>query len=204
MPAEGAGTRDGNQWAPAECDVSILRPNWFWSRGCDERILSLAALTEIYYLSIGRSANLLLNITPDDHGAIPEAQMKRLAEFGEDIRARFGKPLAMMSGALTETTGSLVLTLGGQKTVDHVRLCEDIRGGERVRKFQVMGLRPDGTWNTLVSGSQIGVRQVIPFTPIVVNKVKFSIIESLAPVTVVDFSVFHVDRPVPAVAFRKG
>lgn len=203
MPAEGAGTRDGNQWAPAECDVSILRPNWFWSRGCDQNVLSLAALSEIYYMSIGRSANLLLNITPDDHGAIPEIQMKRLAEFGEDIRARFGKPLATMSGALRETSGSLVLRLKGRQTVDHVRLREDIRGGERVRSFQVMGRRPDGTWSTLAAGSQIGVRQIIPFTPVVVTEVKLSIIESAAPASMVDFSVFHVDRPVPEAAYRK-
>ena len=74
-PKEGAGTPDGNQWCPAECDVSILRPRWFWSPGSDARILSLDALLEIYYMSVGRGVNLLLNVAPDDHGQVPPAQI---------------------------------------------------------------------------------------------------------------------------------
>ncbi len=50
-PKEGAGNPDGNAWRPAECDVSILRPNWFWSEGSDRRILSLDDLVEIYYIT---------------------------------------------------------------------------------------------------------------------------------------------------------
>ncbi|MEI8080003.1 MAG: discoidin domain-containing protein, partial [bacterium] len=204
LPAWGGGVREGNWWAPAECDVSILRPNWFWSPGSDARILSLESLMEIYYMSVGRSANLLLNITPDDHGAIPDAQMKRIAEFGDDIRARFGKPLASTSGALKETTGSLAVSLDGKKTVDHVRLREDIRGGERARKFKVLGRKPNGIWSTLVSGSQIGASQIIPFAPIEVTELKLEMLESVAPVSVLEFSAFLVARPVPALAYREG
>jgi alpha-L-fucosidase len=200
----GPGACDGNLWAPAECDVSILRPAWFWRPGSDARVLSLEALTEIYYLSLGRSANLLLNITPDDHGVIPEAQMKRLAEFGDDIRARFGAPLATTSGALKDSTGSLALELDGEKTVDHVRLREDIRGGERARQFKVLGRKPGGTWATLATGSQIGARQIVPFAPIRVTELKLEVLTSIAPVAVQEFAAFHVDRPVPALAFRAG
>ena len=97
-PAEGAGSPTGNIWCPAECDVSILRPNWFWSAGSERRILSLDDLVEIYYMSVGRGVNLLLNITPDDHGQVPEAQVRRLKEFGDEITTRFGKPLAATKG----------------------------------------------------------------------------------------------------------
>lgn len=204
VPKEGAGASDGNLWAPAECDVSILRPSWFWRPGSDARVLSLAALTEIYYLSLGRSANLLLNITPDDHGVIPEAQMKRLAEFGDDIRARFGHPLAVTSGALTEPVGSLSLSLGGETTVDHIRLREDIRGGERVRKFKVSGRTTGGEWFTLTTGTHIGARQIIPFAPKAASELKLEIIESVGPASIQEFAAFHVERPVPALAYRNN
>lgn len=200
----GPGSSTGNLWAPAECDVSIIRPNWFWRPGSDAQLLNLASLTEIYYLSVGRSANLLLNVTPDDHGVVPAAQMQRLAEFGDDIRARFGAPLGTTRGLLPYLTGSLVFKLGGAMTVDHVRLREDIRGGERVRKFKVTGQKPDSGWITLASGSQIGARQIIPFAPAFVSELKLEIIESVAPPAIQEFAVFHVTRAVPPLAFRDG
>jgi alpha-L-fucosidase len=204
IPAFGAGTATGNLWAPAECDVSILRPNWFWRPGSDGRVLSLEALNEIYYLSVGRSANLLLNVTPDDHGVIPEAQMQRLAEFGTDIQARFGKPVASTQRRLEATTGTIELALGGEKTVNHLRLREDIRGGERTRKFKVLGKKANGTWTTLAAGSQIGACQIIPFAPATVTALKLEILEAVAPASIQEFAVFHVDKPVPALAYREG
>lgn len=204
IPQWGPGTADGNLWAPAECDVSILRPNWFWRPGSDARVLGLDALTEIYYLSLGRSANLLLNITPDDHGAIPEVQLKRLAEFGDDIRARFGTPLATTTAVFKDSTGALDLVLDSAKSVDHIRLREDIRGGERVRKFTVRGKSAGGKWITLASGSQIGARQIIPFAPAMLTALRLEIAESVGPPAVMEFAAFDVDRPVPPLAYREG
>ena len=135
-PAEGAGTPTGNQWCPAECDVSIIRPRWFWSPGCDRSILSLDALVEIYYLSVGHGVNLLLNATPDDHGEVPAAQMKRLQEFGDEIRSRFAKPLFTAAGA----GDSLTLDFGGEQ---NYRSSRPVRGHIGWRAgAPVLGRRP--------------------------------------------------------------
>ncbi len=199
-PKEGAGSPTGNTWCPAECDVSILRPNWFWSEGSDKRILSLSDLIEIYYMSVGRGVNLLLNATPDTHGEVPAAQMKRLQEFGDEVRARFAKPWFTTKGEGNDLT----LDLGGDKTIDHILLREDIVGGERVRKFLVEGRRADGSWVTLVRGSQIGSRQIIPIPATAVQAVRLAVQESIAPVRIREFSVFNVNRPVPKGAYRQG
>lgn len=199
-PKEGAGTPTGNAWCPSECDVSIIRPRWFWSPGCDEAILSKDALIEIYYLSVGRGVNLLLNATPDAHGEVPAAQMKRLQEFGDEVRARFAKPLFTAKGE----GDKLALDFGGEKTIDHVVLREDIAGGERVRRFIVEGRRASGKWLALARGSQVGVRQIIPIPAIALTGLRLTIQESVAPVTVRELSVFHVNRPVPALAYREG
>lgn len=197
-PKEGAGSPTGNSWCPAECDVSILRPNWFWSEGSDKRILSLNDLVEIYYMSVGRGVNLLLNATPDSHGEVPAAQMKRLKEFGDEIRTRFAQPLGTTRGE----GNTMSLNCGGEKTIDHLVLREDIRGGERVRKFLVEGLRADGAWIPLARGSQIGSRQIFPITPVAVTEVRLQVEDRVAPVTIREFSVYHVDRTVPKGAYR--
>jgi len=199
-PPWGAGTPEGNLWCPAECDVSLIRPRWFWSPGSDAAILSLDALVEIYYLSVGRGVNLLLNVAPDDHGEVPAAQLRRLGEFGAEIRARFATPLGRTKGDGAE----VVLDLGGERTIDHVVVREDIRGGERVRKFLVEGRRATGRWVALARGSQIGNRQIIPIPASALTAVRLTVQESVAPATIRELSVFHVDRPVPKLAFRDG
>jgi len=198
-PHEGAGSPTGNIWCPAECDVSILRPHWFWKPGSDNRILSLDALVEIYYMSVGRGVNLLLNITPDDHGEIPAAQVRRLKEFGDEITARFAKPLATTKGK-----GALVeLKLAGATKIDHLQLREDIRKGERVRQFIVEGRAADGNWSTLFRGTQIGARQLIPIPAVTVTGLRLKVEESIGEPVIREFAVFHVVRPVPKAAYRE-
>ena len=51
-------------------------------------------------------------------------------------------------------------------TVDHLQLREDIRSGERVREFVVEGRGEDGKWSTLLRGTQIGNRQLVPIPAI--------------------------------------
>jgi alpha-L-fucosidase len=197
-PREGPGSPNGNAWCPAECDVSILRPAWFWSKGSDQRILNLDDLIEIYYQSVGHGVNLLLNVTPDTHGEVPAAQMKRLQEFGDEIRARFATPLAS-----TNAGGNTVsLDLAGGRTIDHLILREDIREGERVRKFTVEGRRADGATVTLARGSQIGSRQIFPLAPVTVTSVQLTVEESVAPAKLRELSVFSVNRPVPKGCYR--
>ena len=179
--------------------MSILRPAWFWSKGSDSRILSQDDLVEIYYMSVGRGVNLLLNATPDSHGEVPAAQMKRLQQFGDEIRERFAKPLFTTQGE-----GNLLsLELGGEKTIDHIVLREDIRGGERVRRFVVEGRRANGEWLALACGTHVGSRQIFPIPMTAVTGLRLTVQESIAPVTIRELSVFKVNRRVPKLAYRE-
>ncbi|MGA8780952.1 MAG: alpha-L-fucosidase, partial [Terracidiphilus sp.] len=63
------GTRFGSRWMPAECDVSI-RPGWFWHEQENDRVKSAAQLVDLYFDSVGRGANLLLNVPPNRGGQL--------------------------------------------------------------------------------------------------------------------------------------
>ena len=76
-----AGTPDGADWVPPEVDVSI-RPGWFYHPAEDAKVASVDKLVEIYEQSVGRGANLLLNIPPDRRGLIPDV------DAGAAARAR--------------------------------------------------------------------------------------------------------------------
>jgi alpha-L-fucosidase len=91
------GDPDGAVWLPNEIDTR-LRANWFWSPTNENTLKSLDELMGIYYRSVGHGAVLLMNQTPDRSGLIPEADTRRTAEFGTEIRKRFGTALAESSG----------------------------------------------------------------------------------------------------------
>jgi alpha-L-fucosidase len=75
-------------WYPAEADTSI-RPGWFYHADEDDQVMSVVELIDIYYKSVGRNANLLLNVPPDQRGLLHAADVKRLAAFGERLRKTF-------------------------------------------------------------------------------------------------------------------
>ena len=63
------GHADGNQWVPAECDVSI-RPGWFYHPEEDDRVKTPEQLVDLYYRSVGHNGTLLLNFPVDRNGLI--------------------------------------------------------------------------------------------------------------------------------------
>ena len=65
------GMEDGTHWLPGEVDVSI-RPGWYYHESQDDQVKDLEHLLEIWYASIGRNANLLLNFPVDRRGLVHE------------------------------------------------------------------------------------------------------------------------------------
>jgi alpha-L-fucosidase len=61
------GQPHGSVWIPAECDVSI-RPGWFYHPEEDSLVKTPDQLWNIYLQSVGRGANLILNVPPDRQG----------------------------------------------------------------------------------------------------------------------------------------
>ncbi|MGI8950268.1 MAG: alpha-L-fucosidase [Chitinophagaceae bacterium] len=74
------GNINGKNWIPAECDVSI-RPGWFYHANEDEKVKTPEQLFNIYLKSVGRGANLLLNVPPDRRGLINEHDSAALIDF---------------------------------------------------------------------------------------------------------------------------
>ena len=77
-------TVDGKTYyIPLEvCDT--LEENWFWVKGDKPR--SVRQLYDIWQTTVGRGANLLLDVPPDTTGRIPESSVKRLMELREAVQ----------------------------------------------------------------------------------------------------------------------
>jgi len=142
-------------WIVPEADV-FTRPTWFWTPESDGALLSLERLHAIYLRSVGHGANLLINMTPDRRGLIPEAEVRRLSEFGHAIRACYGMPIAETnSEGRWNDAVTLVLTWESPTPVTAIILEEDLRFGQRVTRYRIEA-DIAGCWQPITEGTTIG------------------------------------------------
>jgi alpha-L-fucosidase len=82
------GNVNGKYWIPAECDVSI-RPGWFYHKAEDDKVKTPEQLFQLYLKSVGRGANLLLNVPPDGNGLITPFDSASLVGFDKLKKENF-------------------------------------------------------------------------------------------------------------------
>jgi alpha-L-fucosidase len=166
-------------WLVPEADV-FTRPAWFWTPDSDNALFGKDRLLDIYCRSIGHGANLLVNMTPDRHGLIPDAEVKRLTEFGNEIRLRFGKPIAETHSDGRWGEGmTLDLELSRTTTVQWIILEEDIRFGQRVRRHRLEARTGNGAWTVVAEGQTLGrMRMARMPSPMETSAVRLRILDT--------------------------
>ena len=187
------GDPGGSVWLPLETDVSIRRPNWFWSTHNQRNLVTLDQLLEIYYRSVGHGAQLLINIPPDRRGLLPDADVARAREVGDEIRRRFGRSVGETHGS----GDSLRVDLAAPTRIDHVILQEDCRGGQRVRGYRLEA-RAEGNWRTLGGGTAIGHKRIQPVTPTVADAVRLTVTQSVGSPAIRRLALFNTGAEPPS------
>jgi alpha-L-fucosidase len=188
------GQPTGPVWFPSESDVSI-RPGWFYHASEDGQLRSLAALTDIFFNSVGRNSVLILNIPPNTSGLLAAPDVARVGQLGTALRDLFTTNLALGASASADSTldpadaaartvdgdldtfwaaaagrsaGRLEVDLGGSRSVKLVDLREPIALGERATRYHVEAQAAGAaTWTTIASGTVIGERNLLRLTPTV-------------------------------------
>lgn len=195
------GDPNGDLWMPNEVDVSIRRPDWFWHTDNANKVLNLEQLLSIYYRSVGRGAQLLLNIPANRDGLLPEPDCHSAAALGTAIKERFSQPIASTRG----TGRSIVLKLDRPTRIDTVILQERIASGERVRAYRLEGLlsepsksEPEGSWAKLAEGSSIGHKRIQPVSPQIVKAVRLVVTEAAAEPVLRTFAIFNTQAEPPS------
>lgn len=175
------GHRNGAHWLPAECDVSI-RPGWFWHERENARVKTPAQLIDLYYKSVGRGANLLLNVPPNRDGLLSPEDVASLKGFGAWRRATFGAPLA--------TTRGLELKFTRPTSFNVIRLREDIRRGQRIDAAVIEAFDTD--WKQIASVTSIGPRRIVKLdAPVTAARIRVGVTQSAAPPEIAELSVFN-------------
>jgi len=167
--------------------VPVRHHEWFWQPNAEHKLYSVAQLMHMYYCSVGRNCNLILNANIDRDGRVPAADLQRYREFAAEIQRRFGRSIAETSGQ----GEAVAIKLDRPANIDHAIVMEDIRQGERVREFVVEGLS-GGQWKTLCRGQSIGHKRIDRFPPAEISAVRLRVTKSIAPPIIRRLAVFAV------------
>lgn len=161
-PGEGRKhwvSNDISGWFLPEA-VIHTRSTWFWTPNSDHTLKSSDALMKVYDESIGRGANLLVNLTPDTTGRISEVEVQRLNEFGMQLTKRFSNPIkSISSNAGWTAPGQLEITFDAPRIVTEVIIEEDLQHGQNVVAYSLEGLI-NGQWTHLSDGLTIGRKRI--------------------------------------------
>jgi alpha-L-fucosidase len=184
------GDPDGSVWAPAMVDIPLRGAkgihNWFWNPGQDSAVYTPDALVDMYYESVGRNSNFIIGAVIDTNGLVPEADCKSLKAFGNGIRRIFAEPIAEADGKGNE----LMLKLSPEQPVNHIVIAEDIRQGERVRKYTLEALS-GGQWEQIAEGSCIGHKRIHKLETFSAEKIRLTISEATVKPIIKSLSAYH-------------
>ena len=221
-PAPGAmdhhksvsGTQNGKYWIPAEVDVSI-RPGWFWHAHENSRVRTPENLMQLYMNSVGRGANLNLNVPPDTRGRIHENDVASLQEFSRLLKQMYSKNFAEGAKVTSSSTEGetaannvldrkrqtfwmakegdqhpeLTLKLPEIRTFDVIRLAEPIQLGQRIVQFTVE-VKKDGAWAKWIEGSTVGTRVILQGPEVSTDEIRIIFNKSDAPVALSEVSLW--------------
>lgn len=212
------GHPDGNQWAPAECDVSI-RPGWFYHPEEDDRVKSPDQLVDLYYRSVGHNATLLLNFPVDRRGLIHPVDSANAVRFHEMIQQQLKTNLVagmtpkvsnerggdFVASALTDdnfdtywatedgvTTADIEFSFDTPTRMNRMMLQEYIPLGQRVKAFVVEYLDKD-TWLPVKLNEEtttIGYKRLLRFETVETKGIRIRITDARGPLCLSNVGVY--------------
>lgn len=194
------GNMNGKAWIPAECDVSI-RPGWFYHKAEDNKVKTPEQLFDLYLKSVGRGANLLLNVPPDERGLIHANDSAALLGF-MNLRKRsfdvnlakratgyfsfhMSKPQKMPLLNDGKTDKALLmassfyeyysLEFEKEEKINCIILKEDLAQGQKCDFFQLVLSDKKGRVEGImgINGTTIGAKRIITFPAVEISRISF-------------------------------
>lgn len=200
------------RWRPVEADTPLHKGHWFWHPNDEGTLKSVNELISTYEETVGHGGQLMLGLAPDRRGLLPDADVKRLEEFGAAIRERYSENLIKLhhiTNASTEPAfdndpdtfwsapaGShhaiLEVDFSQPVTFDRALTMEWLNDGQRVEHYRIEAW--DGSsWKPLVEGHAIGHKKIDAFPPVTASRIRLNILSSSAEAHIRELQVFNIE-----------
>lgn len=212
------GCENGTEWMPSEVDVSI-RPGWFYHKNEDNMVKTPFELCDIYYKSVGRNSNLLLNIpiTPDgeiclidyiyasfyhmnitkelSHNLLANARVSADDERGSRFAANKvndNNPETYWATHDDYPYGTISFSMDEPVTMSRVMIQEYVKLGQRVKSFYLEGAI-NGEYfpiRAYDTTSTVGYKRIVRFDPVELDKLIIYFDESRGPLCISNIEAF--------------
>ncbi|MDE3236673.1 MAG: alpha-L-fucosidase [Bacteroidota bacterium] len=191
----------GKYWIPAECDVSI-RPGWFYHHAEDDKVKTPETLFQLYLKSVGRGANLLLNVPPDDKGLITSFDSAALVGFKKLREESFKENLLKHAMVFKKnhtnrsvdrhTEVGTMMILKEPVPMNCIVLKEPIQKGQLIKSVDVM-LNNHGMLVKKISITTVGRKRIITFPTTEVSELSVIITAAKAKPQISDIEAYRID-----------
>jgi alpha-L-fucosidase len=201
------GDENGPSWVPAEVDVSI-RPGWFYHEYEDSKVKTPETLFNIYMQSVGRGANLLLNIPPDQRGLLHENDIQSLKGWKALLDKAFATNLTTKAKVTTNNcrgkskiyaannvidgnketywatddnvlNAFLEIDWDNPQKIHYVCIQEYIKLGQRIKEFDIE-IWKDNNWIPAAKGTTIGYKRIMEISPVETSKIRINFTKTKA------------------------
>lgn len=188
------GNFNGHAWIPAECDVSI-RPGWFYHENENSKVKTPQQLLELYLKSVGRGANLLLNVPPDDRGLIRPEDSAALVAFKKLKDQCLGNNLWAGNDVTKNQNKNQSRVIQFEKNNEHhkrsypvkhiqkinmIVLKEAIERGQSISALTIEILKDDELVKT-INITTVGHKRIVAFPAVEANRIRITVQSSRYP-----------------------
>lgn len=212
------GNINGKNWIPAECDVSI-RPGWFYHKAEDDKVKTAEQLFNLYLKSVGRGANLLLNVPPDGRGLITKYDSGVLVGFRELRNESFQNNIAEKgTGYFVPHTGIRIVTTLNDKNPDSyesipvtylnhtaivfkkpvvvncIILREYLGNGQNCKAFTIRLMNERNQVLDEIKGTTIGRKRILTFPKTKISFFTFSVDDQQSNTAISEMEAYLIDE----------
>jgi alpha-L-fucosidase len=198
------------RYRPAEADTPLRKEHWFWHPNDEASLKSVSELLDTYDRTVGRGAQLMIGLAPDNRGLIPDADVKRLKEFGEALRSIYASENNLAAGASNASAYSealdsdpdtvwsppegshaatIDLLFSHPVRFDRSLTMEWLVDGQKVQKYAIQVME-GAKWKTVYSGSTIGHKKIDIFPRMSAQHVRLNIVSASGTPRIREFQLF--------------
>jgi alpha-L-fucosidase len=198
------------RWRPVEADTPLRKLHWFWHPNDEASLHTVDELVDIYNKTVGRGAQLMLGLAPDNTGRLPDSDAARLREFGEAIQRLYGAEHNLTRQAVhitndptdaaidnntstfwsaPERHATLELSFQKPVTFDRTVTMEWLNEGQRIQQYSIEAWQ-NGSWKTLAHAQAIGHKKIDIFPTITTQRVRLNLLSTIGSAGIREFQLF--------------
>jgi alpha-L-fucosidase len=198
------------RYRPAEADTPLRNQHWFWHPNDETRLKSVSDLLDTYNRTVGRGAQLMIGLAPDNRGLLPDSDVDRLKEFGDALRSIYAPEKNLAPGAINASAyraaldsdpdtmwsppegshaASIDLVFSHPIRFDRALTMEWLVDGQKVQKYTIQVME-DARWKTIYMGTTIGQKKIDIFSRVTTQRVRLHIISASATPRIREFQLF--------------